>query len=136
MYEPEFVYNHVIFCPMHFSSYPYTWLIYLHCYPALLPFGLIHFLSFRSASLSIRVIFLCPFLPLGRKAEGVLLWACPSLRRHFTFLAVQGAFLHQLSLFLVCGLVIRLFCGSFNDFEKISFFGSKTAKLGTENMHF
>ena len=60
----------------------------------------------------------------------------PSVCRHFTLLAVQGAFLHQLSPFLVCRLVIRLFCGSFNDFEKISFFGSKTAKLGTENMHF
>ena len=60
----------------------------------------------------------------------------PSVCRHFTLLAVQGEFLHQLSPFLVCRLGIRLFCGSFNDFEKISFFGSKTAKLGTENMHF
>ena len=52
------------------------------------------------------------------------------------FLAVQGTFLHQLSPFLVCRLVLTLFCGSFNIFLKIPFLGSKTAKLGTENMHF
>ena len=42
----------------------------------------------------------------------------PSLRRHFTIFAVQGAFIHQLSSFLVCRLVITLFCESLNDFEK------------------
>ena len=52
------------------------------------------------------------------------------------FLAVQGVFLHLASPFLVCRLVLTLFYGRFNDFEKISLLGSKTAKLGTENMHF
>ena len=60
----------------------------------------------------------------------------PSLRGHFRFLAVRGTFLHQLSPFLVCRLVITLFYGSFNDFEEISFLGSKTVKVGTENIHF
>ena len=32
--------------------------------------------------------------------------------------------------------VITLFYGSFNNFEKNIFFGSKTAKLGTKNLHF
>ena len=75
-------------------------------------------------------------LPLGRKAEGALLWACPSVHRHFRFLAVQGAFLQQLSAFLICRLVITLFCGSFNDLKNISFLRSKPTKLGKENMLF
>ena len=52
------------------------------------------------------------------------------------FLAVQGVFLRQLLPFLVCRLVITLFYGSFNNFEKIMFLGSKTAKLGAKNLHF
>ena len=52
------------------------------------------------------------------------------------FFAVHGAFLHLAPPFLVGRLVITLFYGSFIDFEKISFLGSKTAKLGTENKHF
>ena len=41
------------------------------------------------------------------------------------FLAVQGPFFHQYYNFCFFRLVIRLFCGSFNDFQKISFLGSK-----------
>ena len=52
------------------------------------------------------------------------------------FLAVQGVFLHIAPPFLVCRLVITLFYGSFNDFDKNHILGSKTAKLGTKNLHF
>ena len=45
---------------------------------------------------------------------------------------MQAAFLHPASPFLVGRLVITLFYESFNDFEKISFLGSKIEKLGTE----
>ena len=77
------------------------------------------------------------FYPSAEKPKGYCYEQCvsPSVRRHFTLLAVHGAFL-QLSPFLVCRFVITLFIGSFKDFEKIPFLGSKTAKLGTENIHF
>ena len=45
------------------------------------------------------------------------------------FLAVQGPFLHQLSPFLVCRLVITLFCGRFNDFGKNLIFWVKNSKI-------
>ena len=66
------------------------------------------------------------FLPLCRNAEVVLMWACPPLCPSVDILDFSnaGCFLHQLSPFLVCRLVIT-FCGSYNNFEKISFFGSK-----------
>ena len=73
-------------------------------------------------------INLLHFYP-SAKSRRVLLWACPSVPpsvcRHFTFFRVQGAFLHQISPFLVCRLVIKLFCGSFNDFGEIPFLGLK-----------
>ena len=52
------------------------------------------------------------------------------------FFALQARFLHPTSLFLVCTLQIKFFWGSFNDFEKFPFLGSKTANFLTKNMHF
>ena len=45
------------------------------------------------------------------------------------FLAVQCVFLHQLSPFLVCRLVLTLFCKSFNIFFKNPIFGVKNSKI-------
>ena len=49
---------------------------------------------------------------------------------------MQGAFLHQISPFLVFGLVIKLFCGSFKDFGEIPFLGPKTAQCIPKICHF
>ena len=77
------------------------------------------------------------FYPSAKKPKGY----CnehvrPSLREVFSFFAVQAAFLHLTSPFLVCRLQIKSFWGSFNDFEKFPYFGSKTANFVTENIHF
>ena len=55
---------------------------------------------------------------------------------NFTFFSVQGVFIHQISPFLVCRLVIKLFCGSFNDFGEIPFLGPKTARCVPKICHF
>merc|ERR1712055_1189615 len=55
---------------------------------------------------------------------------------NFTFFTLQGVFLHQISPFLVCRLVIKLFCGSFNDFGEIPFLGPKTARCVPKICHF
>ena len=49
---------------------------------------------------------------------------------------MQGVFFHQISPFLVCRLVIKLFCGSFNDFGEIPFFGAKNGAVRSKNMPF
>ena len=85
------------------------------------------------------------FLPLGKKPKGYCYEHVrpslppsvpPSVRGHFSFRAVQGAFLHQSLPFLVCRLVIKLFCGSFNDFGEIPFLGPKTARCVPKICHF
>ena len=55
---------------------------------------------------------------------------------NLTFLAVQGLFLIQISPFLVCRLVIKLFCGRFNNFGEIPFLGPKTARCVPKICHF
>ena len=45
-------------------------------------------------------------------------------------------FLQQISPFLVCRLVIKLFCGCFNDFGEIQFLGPKTQKCIPKICHF
>ena len=49
---------------------------------------------------------------------------------------MQGVFIHQISPFLVCRLVIKLFCGSFNDFGEILLLGPKTRKCVPKICHF
>ena len=49
---------------------------------------------------------------------------------------MQGLFLHQISPFLVCRLVIKLSCGSFNDFGEIPLLGPKTRKCVPKIYHF
>merc|ERR1712055_28506 len=55
---------------------------------------------------------------------------------NFTFFSVQGVFLHQISPFWDCRLVIKLFCGSFNDFGEIPLLGPKTRKCVPKICHF
>ena len=87
------------------------------------------------AKVFISLVVLCFFTPRLKSRRGIAMSMSvrpslpPSVCRHFTLLAVQGAFLHQLSPFLVCRLVIRLFCGSFNDFEKNLIFWVKNGKI-------
>ena len=49
---------------------------------------------------------------------------------------MQGIFLHKISSFLVFRLVIKLFCGSFNDFGEIPFLAPKTPQSVLKLCHF
>ena len=75
------------------------------------------------------------FYPSAKSRRGIVMITV-SVCGHFSFRAVQGAFLHQSSPFLVCRLVIKLFCGSFNDFGEIPFLGPKTARCVPKICHF
>ena len=55
---------------------------------------------------------------------------------NFTFFALQDVFLHQILPFLVCRLVIKLFCGIFNNFGKIPLMGPKMQKRVPKICHF
>ena len=94
-------------------------------------------MDFASRFIFIYLLLLL-FLPLGKRPKGIAMnmSVSPLLRGHFSFRAVQGAFLLQISPFLVCRLIIKLFCGSFNDFEKKNIFGVKNAGICTKNGHF
>ena len=70
----------------------------------------------------------------GQKRQNEVLNICIFSTNQF--LAVQGAFLRQSLPFLVCRLVITLFYGGFDNFAKIMFLGSITAKLSAHNKHF